>query len=299
MILVIGSKGQVATCLRKVALQKKIDVVALGRPQVDLSVPESISDVLRDRAPTAVINAAAYTAVDQAEAESKLAFAVNSEGAGHLAEMCREHEIPLIHLSTDYVFDGSKREPYVETDPVNPINVYGRSKLEGELRVAQAQPEHLILRTSWIYSPYGRNFLKSMIRLGSTEPSLRIVDDQIGCPTYAQHLAEVVLQLAMRVATGGAGISWGIYHAAGSGSTSWYGMAQMIFAYAASAGFPKPELMPIRLADLEMPAQRPLNSRLDCAKLQREANITLPDWQTGVADCVQRLLVSRDEVTVR
>jgi dTDP-4-dehydrorhamnose reductase len=290
-ILVTGTSGQLAQSLIEAGLALGADVVAMRRPQLDLTLPGSIRSALADAAPDVVVNAAAYTAVDRAETEEKLAHAVNAGGAGELALQCARRGAALIHVSTDYVFDGTKPTPYLEDDPPAPLNAYGRSKLAGEKAVAAACARHLILRTSWIYSPFGTNFVRNMLRLGAERAELAVVDDQVGCPTYAPHLARAVLDLASRMAEAGdADARWGIYHAAGAGETSWHGLARDVFDATRARGLPTPVLKAIPAAAYPTAASRPANSRLACDRLAATFGLALPDWRIGVRECLARLL---------
>jgi dTDP-4-dehydrorhamnose reductase len=239
-----------------------------------------------------VINAAAYTAVDKAEAEPTQASVVNALGAEYVARACAASSIPMIHISSDYVFDGMKGSAYREDDPTGPINAYGRSKLDAERRVAEACEQHLILRTAWVHSPWGENFVKTMLRLAADRPLIRVVDDQIGSPTYAPHLAKIVLAIATRVVADPQRTHWGIYHAVGAGETTWFGFAREVFRLAAEHGLPAAEVVAIATADYPTPARRPANSRLDCDKLRLLFGLELPDWHVGAQDCVARLVDS-------
>jgi dTDP-4-dehydrorhamnose reductase len=293
-ILVTGTSGQLAQSLLAAGLAAGVDVVALRRPQLDLTIPGTLRTAVADVRPDVVVNAAAYTAVDKAESEEALARKVNATGAGELAAVCARAGASLIHISTDYVFDGTGARPYLEGDATAPINAYGRSKLAGEAAVTAAGPRHLILRTSWIYSPFGTNFVRTMLRLGAERQKLGVVDDQLGCPTYAPHLADAILAIAAQV--DGAAASdprWGIYHAAGSGETSWCGFAREIFRGTAARGLPTPAVDALTTADYPTPARRPANSRLDCAKLAGTFGVGLPDWKVGTRDCLERLLPDR------
>jgi dTDP-4-dehydrorhamnose reductase len=290
-LLVTGTSGQLAQSLLEAGFSAGVDVVALRRPQLDLTIPGTIRTALADVRPDLVVNAAAYTTVDKAEREEALAMRVNADGAGELAAQCDRLGVPLVHLSTDYVFDGSKPGPYVESDPTGPINAYGRSKLAGELAVAGSCRRHVILRTSWVYSPFGTNFVRTMLRLGAERPELRIVDDQLGCPTYAPHLAEAILSVAARLGRDADSVPpWGIYHAAGSGHTSWCGFARAIFAEVAARGGHVPAIVSITTADYPTPARRPANSRLDCDRFAAAFGIRLPDWEEGTRACLARLV---------
>ena len=196
----------------------------------------------------------------------------------------------MIHLSTDYVFDGIKDGWYVEDDPVGPINAYGLSKLEGERKVASGCDRHVILRTAWVHSPWGGNFVKTMLRLATERPLISVVDDQLGSPTYAPHLAALILAVARRIVADPAGVQWGTYHAAGAGETSWFGFANAVFHRAAELGLREPKVSAIRAIDYPTPTRRPANSRLDCGKLRRSFGLELPDWRIGVRECVTRLV---------
>lgn len=289
-VLVTGAEGQLAKALAEHATgDPGIEVLTVGRPTLDLTDPRSIERVLADRAPHVVVNAAAYTAVDKAESEPELAFAVNRDGARLVAAASCARAIPIIHISTDYVFDGNKPAPYVESDPIAPQNVYGRSKAEGEAAVRAANPQHLILRTAWVYSATGNNFVRTMLRLAADRPSLNVVDDQVGSPTYAPDLAAVVLELAEHAA-GGERTVWGTYHAAGSGAVSWCGLAREVFRVSQSLGGPSAVVAAISTSGYPTPARRPANSRLDGSRLADVFGLRLPAWELSVAACVERLL---------
>jgi dTDP-4-dehydrorhamnose reductase len=269
-----------------------VQVVAIGRPDLDLADEKSVAAAIARERPDIVVNAAAYTAVDRAETEPAIAHAVNALGAEHVAAACAANAIPIIHISTDYVFDGTKDGPYVEDDPTAPINVYGRTKLEGEQRVAEACERHLILRTAWVHSPWGVNFVKTMLRLATARPNIGVVDDQTGSPTYAPHLAATVLAIAARAAADPAGMRWGVYHAAGLGETTWFGFAREIFRHAVEQGLPAAEVAAIATAAYPTLARRPANSRLNCDRLRLLLGVELPDWRVGVGDCVARISAS-------
>ena len=290
-ILVTGTAGQLAQSLLEAGIAAGVHVVAMKRPQLDLTRPGTLRTAIADAKPDFVVNAAAYTAVDKAESEEAEAHKVNAKGAGDLAELCHQVGAPLIHISTDYVFDGSKPTPYVETDPTAPINAYGRSKLAGELAVRTACPRHVILRTSWVYSPFGSNFVRTMLRLALERTELSVVNDQLGAPTYAPHLASAILDIVDKLHTAGpADDRWGLYHATGSGETSWHGFAAAIFDIARSKGHAVPSLRAIPAAQYPTPARRPASSRLDCGKLADAFRHRLPHWQTGMEACLARLL---------
>jgi len=288
-IFVAGGSGQVALSLKDAARQAGIHLVAAGRPAFDLTDHPGMRAMINDCKPTAIINAAAYTAVDAAEEDEENAAAINGTGAGALAAIAADHGIPFLHISTDYVFDGTKPGPYVETDPVGPTGAYGRSKLAGERAVMATNRKAMIFRTAWVYSPYGKNFLKTMLSLAD-RPSLSVVADQQGNPTYAPDIAAALLsvieQLGGREPTAAQA---GIYHMTGSGETTWHGFANAIFDEGARYGLAKPEVTAVSTADYPTPARRPANSRLDCSKLQDTLGITLPSWQESTATCVKRL----------
>jgi dTDP-4-dehydrorhamnose reductase len=290
-ILVTGTAGQLAQSLLAAGLSAGVDVVALRRPQLDLTIPGTLRTAIADVEPDIVVNAGAYTAVDKAESEEGLAHKVNATGAGDLAAVCARAGASLIHISTDYVFDGTGTRAYVESDETAPINAYGRSKLAGEIAVAAACPRHVILRTSWIYSPFGANFVRTMLRLGAERETLGVVDDQLGCPTYAPHLAAAILAIAARIERGeAADPHWGIYHAAGTGETTWCGFAREILRTTEARGLPTPAVKALTTADYPTPARRPANSRLDCGKLAATFGVRLPDWKEGTRACLERLL---------
>ncbi|MFK0087114.1 dTDP-4-dehydrorhamnose reductase [Pseudomonas sp. NPDC090755] len=284
-ILISGQHGQVARALQQ-CLGDLGQLHVLGRDRLDLAQPEAIRTQVRRLVPDLIINAAAYTAVDQAESEPELAFALNARAPGIFAEEAARLGIPLIHYSTDYVFDGDKATPYTEDDEPNPLNVYGRSKLAGEQAIEAAAGQHLILRTSWVYSRHGRNFLLTMQRLLQEQPQLRVVADQIGAPTWAGTLATSTRMLIERWLAGQSG-AWGTYHLTARGETSWFGFAQAIGAHLKAQGLPCAELLPIPSSDYPTPARRPLNSRLDCGLLQRQWQVSQPHWQQALIDCLK------------
>ena len=291
-LLIAGWQGQVAKAFVDVAPGRDdISACAIGRPALDICELRSIERALGDVRPDIVINTAGYTAVDNAEIEPERALALNRDGARLLAEAAARRGVPIIHLSTDYVFDGKKTTPYDETDPAGPATVYGRSKLEGEAAVKEANPKHIILRTAWVYSPFGRNFVKTVLeRIRAGEP-LRVVADQRGNPTYAPHLVEAILAIAGRAtAAEGDAFPWGVYHAAGGGAASWYEVARQVLNCAEMPEDAPVEIEAISSAEYPTRARRPANSELDCSKLERELHIRLPDWHGGVAECVKRLL---------
>ncbi|MGH6990501.1 MAG: dTDP-4-dehydrorhamnose reductase [Stellaceae bacterium] len=291
-MLVTGRRGQLATALQALAPRFAAEdwrLAATGRPDFDFDRPETIAAVIAAIRPHLVINAAAWTAVDLAEREVEAARRANETGLARLAQICADAEIPVIHLSTDYVFDGSKGAPYRETDQPNPINVYGASKLAGERHVLAAGGRTMILRTSWLYAATGTNFVRAMLAAARRETKLRIVADQRGAPTNADDLAEAILALILRTDGGRRNEFGGVFHAAGSGDTTWFGFAEAIFAAAARHGRPVPELTPITTAEWPTPARRPADTRLDCHKLEAVFALRLPPWRESLDRAVVRI----------
>jgi dTDP-4-dehydrorhamnose reductase len=239
-----------------------------------------------------VINAAGYTDVDRAESEQAVAFAVNADAPARLATETGRHGIPLIHISTDYVFDGRKNAPYTETDKTAPLNVYGRSKLAGERAICASNPRHIILRTSWVYSPHGRNFVKTILRLSAEHSRLTIVDDQRGCPTAARDVAAACRDIALLCASGTTRVSYGIYHFAGEGATNWFEFAKTIVEMASTHLAQVPQIVPIRTTDYPTPAVRPSDSRLDCTAIVRSFGTKLHPWREGLRETLGELLPS-------
>lgn len=281
-IMISGHTGQVARELQ-LALREH-ELISLGRQDFDLSRPHSLRETIMRERPALVINAAAYTAVDQAEQERELAFAINAEAPGAMADACFELDIPLIHYSTDYVFDGSKATPYREADTPRPLGVYGASKVAGEQALRISGCDHLILRTSWVYSQHGRNFLLTMLRLLQEREELSVVDDQIGAPTWAGSIASATAEMIDKWQQGRH--RWGTFHLTCQGETSWFGFASAIAEHLRTAGKPCARLRPIPSSEYPTPAQRPLNSRLDGARLEEEWQIRLPDWQQALQQCL-------------
>lgn len=283
-VLITGRNGQVAQALLS-SLAGLGELTCLGRAELDLSDAQAIRQRVRTLRPDLIINAAAYTAVDQAETDADNAFAINAVAPGVLAEEAKALGVPLIHYSTDYVFDGSKASPYREDDEPQPLGVYGQSKLAGEQAITAAGGDYLILRTSWVYSLYGRNFLLTMQRLLQEREELRVVSDQVGAPTWAGTIADTTRALIEQWQQGTPG-PWGTYHLTGLGETSWFGFAEAIGEQLRSTGKPCARLVPIASSEYPTPAQRPLNSRLDCSRLQTAWNVRLPTWQGALADCL-------------
>jgi dTDP-4-dehydrorhamnose reductase len=290
-LLVTGRDGQVARSLAERAAGSNIDLVNLGRPEFDLAEePDLIVRAVRAVAPDAIVSAAAYTAVDQAESEPDLAFAINERGAGALAKAARELGVPLIHLSTDYVFEGGQATPYVETDPTGPTSVYGRSKLAGEAAILSATDNAAILRTAWVYSPFGRNFVKTMLRLAAGRDEVQIVADQLGNPTNALDIATGIIAVAHNLVAKEDAELRGIFHMTASGEASWADFASAIFDRSAAAGGSRATVKPITTADFPTPAKRPANSRLNCAKLADAHGVALKPWTESLTPVVERLV---------
>jgi len=283
-ILITGSTGQLSQELQR-ALAGDGKVLALGHHSLDLAQPGQIRQQVRLLRPDLIINAAAYTAVDAAQSKREQAYAVNAIGPGVLAEEAARLGIPLVHYSTDYVFSGVKPTPYLEEDRPAPLSVYGASKLAGEEAIQAVGGQRLILRTSWVYSKHGRNFLLTMQRLLQERDTLSVVDDEIGSPTWAGTIASVTAEL-VRKWRNGEGSASGLYHLTASGETSWYGFACSIAEDLRQQGRLRARLTPIHSKDYPTAAQRPLNSRLDCTRLQRDWGVGLPDWQTALQQCL-------------
>jgi dTDP-4-dehydrorhamnose reductase len=295
MILLAGGTGQVGCSILAKVQAHHGPFFAPARMELDLSDPQSIQRVLESRDWTAIINAGAYTAVDQAESEPLLAEAINSNAPAILARFCQKHAIPLIHFSTDYVFAGDVSSPYYEDADTAPLGVYGKSKLAGEQAIFASNDRAMILRTSWVVSPYGKNFIKTMLRLAQDRDEIRVVADQYGCPTGAQDLASVVLSILPRLMSD-QNAPTGIYHCCNQGETTWAGLARMVIEASAGLGGPKARIIDISTADYPTSAQRPHYSRLSCDRLQKDWEITLRAWQPMVADIVAALLHEKETV---
>lgn len=285
-ILVTGREGQLARSLAELG---GADVELAGRPQLDLAIAGSARAAILAACPALVINAAAYTAVDLAENEEELARRINCDGAGEVASAAREIGAPVIHVSTDYVFDGRAREPYAESAATNPINAYGRTKLAGEDAVRAANPDHLILRTSWLVSPFGRNFVGTMVKAARERDSLSVVADQFGSPTSALDLADAILAIA-RALAGGQRTGLGqTYHLAGAGAASWFDVAVAVQQELARLGARSATVDPIATVDWPTPAARPAYSVLDSGKFAHDFGHPMPDWRISLAPIVARL----------
>lgn len=284
-ILVTGKTGQVSVCLQKIAPEYHHEIILIGRPEIDFEKGDEILPEIIKIAPDVVISAAAYTMVDKAETEIEIAQNINSKAPEFIAKACNILNIPLLHLSTDYVYSGDKKSPYLETDAVSPQSIYGKTKLDGENVIAAIHPNHVILRTAWVYSPYGKNFVKTMINLGATRQEISVVADQIGCPTSAIDIAHSLIKIAQIVVSDNDKKFRGIFNLAGKGETSWADFAKEIF---------KIKKMQTKVIDIETsqyptPAKRPSNSRLDCSKLQNIYKIELPLWHKSLEYCINLL----------
>lgn len=292
-ILLTGGGGQVGTELRRLA-PPGFEIVAPGRDQLDIGDPDSIAAFVASRPWAAVINSGAYTAVDKAQTDPVTAWKANALGPAAFAWATAQAGVPLIQLSTDYVFDGSKSAPYVEDDPVGPVSVYGASKEAGEQAVRTGNPRHLILRTAWVVSPHGGNFIKTMLRLAETRDHLTVVDDQRGCPTSATDIARALGVIATRMADD-AEAPTGTYHFVNSGEATWCAFAREIFALARAKGRAVPTVEAIPSSAYPTPARRPANSRLDTAKLTRDFGVEPRAWRTAVSEVVETLLAGQTD----
>lgn len=288
-VAVTGAKGQVSTALAEKA-GPEIEIVALSRPAFSLEDRDSLLAGIEAARPDVVVNAAAYTAVDRAESEEDLAMRVNADGAGHVAEAAARIGAPLVHFSTDYVFDGKLDRAYREDDPTGPIGAYGRSKLLGEERVTERCPNSAILRTAWIFSPFGPNFVRTMLRLNETRDEIGVVFDQLGNPTSALDIADALLVIAKRIRDNSSLALRGVFHITGSGEATWADFAEAIFNEAYARGRRLTRVRRISSAEYPTPARRPANSRLDSEKLRLAYGVVLPDWRVSLAACCARLI---------
>lgn len=289
-ILVFGRTGQLAVALAEAASTASAPLRFVGRNDADLRDLESVRRAILATAPGIVLNAAAYTDVDRAEAEPSLARRVNAEAPAAMARAAREIGATLVHVSTDYVFGGDSPDPYVETAPTRPLNVYGRTKLEGEDAIRTELDAHVIVRTSWVYSAVGRNFVTAMLDLARRQKRVRVIDDQRGCPTSAYDLAKGLLRVTELSGEIGGPLA-GTFHLAGTGETSWAGLARQIFVISARLGAPHAEVEPIASSDWPTPAARPRNSRLDSGRFAASFGFRCPHWQDSLASVITRIIV--------
>ena len=290
-VMLVGADGQLGWEVVRRAPKASIPCNALDIAQLDITQRDEVLRAVDRLDPAVIVNAAAYTAVDKAESDAEAVYAVNCEGAAHLAQAAAAADVPLIHISTDYVFDGAKQAPYLESDPAAPLGIYGLSKLAGEEAVREACPRHVILRTSWLYGVHGTNFVKTMLRLGRERERLRVVDDQHGSPTFAGDLADAILTLAGRLRSGDwPHTGFGTFHLTGQGATTWCGFAREIFAAAAPTLGREPEIEPISTTDYPTAATRPLYSVLECGRIARIHGIALRAWQPALVQTMAAVL---------
>lgn len=295
-VLVFGSAGQVGRALAEAAPPAGWKVIALPRQEADITEPTSVERAVKTHQPSYIVNAAAYTAVDKAESEQDVCTRINRDGAGIVARAAATAKVPLFHLSTDYVFDGTKAGPWNEDDAVAPLSVYGASKEAGEQEVRTCTLEHVIIRTSWIFGIHGNNFVKTMLRLAETRDELRIVADQHGRPTAAADIARALITLAVRLQTKPPQRPWGTFHFAGKRATTWFGFAEAIFDEAEQRGGPRPTVVPISTDGYPTAAKRPTNSVLDCSKIESTYGVIPQLWATGLADCLDRLIGPKQQI---
>ncbi len=295
-VVLIGAKGQIAASLARDLPDAGFDVTVLARPAFDLVRPDELAAAIIAARPSVVINPAAYTAVDRAEDEPGVAFAINCDAAGKVAAAATEAGAAIIHFSTDYVFDGCSARPYVEDDPTGPQSVYGASKLAGEAAVAHANPRHVILRTAWVCSPDGANFLKTMLRLAAERPELKVVDDQHGSPTFAADIAAATSKIAGICADKNARTrSFGVFHLVSAGETTWCGFARSILAQSQARGGRATAVHAITTADFPTKARRPAYSKLDTGKLAKVYGIEMPHWQDAMERCLDGMIGRKPE----
>jgi len=290
---IVGKSGQVASALSRLGSERGQNIIARGRPGLDLAKPASIEKFLNDVRPAIIVNAAAFTAVDKAETDRENAFSINALGPGALAHACAARDLPLIHISTDYVFDGSNKTPYKETDLRKPLGVYGASKAAGEVAVETAAPRHIILRTAWVYAVEGNNFVHTMLRLGREREELGVVSDQHGTPTFADDIAMAILDIIPSLLSEPPESKlWGTYHLTGGGATTWHGFAKEIFRLAHERGIKTPKLKAITTTDYPTPARRPANSVLDCSKIKNTFGIRPEPWEKSLKRAIVPILDS-------
>ena len=290
-ILLTGADGQVGQDLQALAAARGLAVVPTDRDVLDITDAAAVSEAVRQARPDAVVNAAAYTAVDRAEADPEAAHAVNARGAGNVAAACAEARVPLVHVSTDYVFDGTKGAPYAPSDPVSPLGVYGRTKAEGEAAVAAALPEHVVIRTAWVFSRHGHNFVRTMLRLARERPEIRVVADQFGGPTPAADVARACLAAAEQAAAG-RGV-WGLFHHAGQPVASWFDLAAEAVRLARAIDpAHAATVVPIPTSEYPTPAARPARVEMDASAFAEAYGVAPPDWRAGLVPVVRALVES-------
>jgi dTDP-4-dehydrorhamnose reductase len=291
-VLLTGSKGQLGQEVEKLGMNAGLDIIPMDLPEIDITDSEMLTQIFSDLKPSIVINAAAYTAVDLAETQKDICYAVNSAGPANLTQLCDKYNARLIHISTDYVFDGKGNTPYQEDDPVSPVNVYGHSKAEGESAVIAGSGKHLVLRTSWLYGRYGKNFVKTMLRMGQEKKVIKVVNDQYGCPTCAYDLAKVIIIIAQQLES--KSDTWGIYQYCGNGITTWYDFAVSIFQFAGEIGFNKiPVITSIPTSQFPTAAKRPLYTALDCSKTKSSFGVEIYPWRQSLKKTIQQIIESQ------
>jgi dTDP-4-dehydrorhamnose reductase len=298
-IFIAGEHGQVAQALAHAYRFRGDHVALMGRSTISVTDQRRLLSAVIAFNPDLVVNAAAYTAVDQAEDDTEAAFAINRDGAGFVAAAAEAAGVPVIHLSTDYVFDGRKQAPYLETDSTNPLGVYGESKLEGEIAVASCASSHVILRTSWVCSAIGRNFVKTMLRLARDRQEVAVVDDHWAAPTFAADLATAIMSIGDKFTSADDRSHFtGIYNASSAGETTWYRFAHEIMARSAAKGGPACRVRAIASSEYSTRAKRPANSRLDCSKIRRVFGISFPRWQSSLETCLDQLIVQTARTSI-
>jgi dTDP-4-dehydrorhamnose reductase len=289
-ILLTGSKGQLGQEVEKTGINAGLKIISMDLPELDITDYEKLGKIFSELKPAVVINAAAYTAVDLAETQKNICYAVNQSGPADLTRLCGKNNAHLIHISTDYVFDGRGNRPYREDDPVSPVNVYGHSKAEGEKAVLEGPDKYVILRTSWLYGRYGKNFVKTMLRLAQEKKSIQVVNDQYGCPTCAYDLAEVIVIIARRLLENKSSNA-GIYHYCGKGITTWYEFAISIFQIAKELGLSHvPSVIPIDTSQFHTAAKRPPYTALDCSKIEKNFGIKLKPWRQSLEKTIHQII---------
>lgn len=293
-ILTIGSSGQVAQAMSERSIKAGVQNESIGRPTLDILRPESIEAAIDRAEPTIIVNAAAYTAVDRAEKDPSSAFELNATAPEHLAKAADARGIPLVHISTDYVFDGKNADSYREDDSIAPLGVYGQSKAQGERKVLEASPRSVILRTAWVYSPFGNNFVKTMLRLAAERESVSVVDDQVGNPTNALDIADGILSICRHLGQRGEQAAYGLYHMTARGHASWADLAEKVFDIHRQETGKTVHLNRISSSEYPTPVERPNNSQLDSEKLKNTFSVMLPDWKTSVEAVVRRLISERN-----
>ncbi|HVZ30197.1 MAG TPA: dTDP-4-dehydrorhamnose reductase [Asticcacaulis sp.] len=287
-ILVTGTAGQFVSAIK--SLQTSHEIVTLGRPQADLAAPETLRAPIERVRPDLILSSAAYTQVDKGESEPDVAYRINAEAPAELARIARTLDVPLLHISTDFVFDGTKGAPYIESDPTHPLNVYGASKLAGEAAIAAEYGNHAIARTAWVYSAFGNNFAKTMLRLAESRDTVSVVADQKGCPTWGIELATVLIAMGERLAADANPDLRGIFHVTGEGGGSWAEFAEAIFAGLTARGGKQVAVTPIPSSDYPLPANRPADSRLNCDKLRKIYGLGLDPWRVSLDACLDGLI---------